>query len=106
MLFRSDAISDCFVSLDYIGESARIYAVKDGKRMLLLDNFFVGESYPWEIGLKRFVDQNIDFADLELEITPLEKNAKIYIEKWPEIEGNNIAVLNSVSYEYEWSYEL
>ena len=102
----ADAISDCFVSLDYIGESARIYAVKDGKRMLLLDNFFVGESYPWEIGLKRFVDQNIDFADLELEITPLEKNAKIYIEKWPEIEGNNIAVLNSVSYEYEWSYEL
>ena len=103
---KSDGISDCFVTLNYTGESARIYTVRDGKRVLLLDNFFVGEAYPWEIGLKRFVDQDIDFSNLELEITPLEKDAKIYIEKWPEIEGDSVGMLTSVSYEYEWSYEL
>ena len=42
----------------------------------------------------------------ELEITPLQKDAKIYIEKWPEIEGDSVGMLTSVSYEYEWSYEL
>lgn len=103
---KSNGISDCFVTLDYVGESARIYANRGGKRVLLLDNFFIGESFPWEIGLKRFVDEEIDFSALEFEITPLEKDAKIYLEKWPDIEGENIAILNALSYEYEWSYEL
>ena len=48
-----------------------------------------------------------DYLDkTEFEITPLEKDAKIYLEKWPDIEGDNIAILNALSYEYEWSYEL
>lgn len=103
---HKDHLSDCFVSFSYVGESAKLYAVKDGKRTLLLDNFFMAEDIAWEIGLKRFVGQNIDFAHLELEINPLAKGAKIYLEKTPQFEGAEVAQLTAVRYEYEWSFTL
>ena len=106
-------LSDIFVKIDYTGESARLYAKKNGKRTLILDHFYLGEEYPWEIGLKRFVQSNADCAlsdeelsELELEITPLKRDAKIYIEKWPEISGDEIAVLKSVKFEKEYRYEI
>ncbi|MBQ7159002.1 MAG: beta-galactosidase [Treponema sp.] len=99
-------LSDCFVTLNYIGESAKLYGIKDGKRTLLLDHFFLGESYPWEIGLKRFVGQNIDFEHLEMEIIPLKKDADIYLEERPQFDEASIALLRAVKYEYEWSYLL
>ncbi|WP_407426211.1 beta-galactosidase [Treponema sp.] len=104
-LFASGSIenlSDIFVKISYTGERANLYEVKDGKRKLILDHFYLGEDYPWEIGLKRFVDSGIDFKNLELEILPLKKDAKIYIERWPEFSGEQIAVLKSVNYEKEW----
>ena len=106
-------LSDIFVKIDYTGESARLYAKKNGKRTLILDHFYLGEEYPWEIGLKRFVQPASDCAlsdeelsEVELEITPLKKDAKIYIEKWPEISGSEIATLKSVKFESEWKYIL
>lgn len=98
--------SDCFVKLDYIGESAQLYGYKGNERKLILDHFWLGEEYPWEIGLKRFIDSDVDFSKLELEINPLKKNAKIYLEKWPEICGEQRADLINVSYEYEWKFKL
>ena len=103
---KKDDLSDCFITLQYVGERAALYAVTDQKRTLLLDHFFVGESFPWEIGLKRFVGKDIDFAHLELEITPLAKDAPIYLEQKPQFEGDSIAVLNAVQYAYEWRYVL
>ena len=102
----SGDLSDCFVTFTYTGESARLYAVKDGKRTLLLDHFYLGEDYPWEIGLKRFTSSGTDLSQLELDITPLKKDAKIYLEKWPEMQGESAALLHGVTYEYEWSYVL
>ena len=112
-LRSAKTLSDIFVKIDYTGESARLYATKNGKRKLILDHFYLGEDYPWEIGLKRFVQPTADCAlsdeelsELELEITPLKRDAKIYIEKWPEIAGSEIAVLKSVEFEVEYRYEL
>ncbi|MBQ9280960.1 MAG: beta-galactosidase [Treponema sp.] len=103
---KKDSVSDCFLSLDYTGEKASLYELKDGAKKLLLDNFYLGEDYPWEIGLKRFVGSGIDFKNLVLEITPLKKNAEIYIEKWPEFSGRESAVLHSVNYEFERTFTL
>ena len=99
-------LSDCFITLDYVGDSARLYSVKDGTRTLLLDNFFTGEAYPWEIGLKRFAARGTDVSALELEITPLEKDAHIYLETRPQFDGERIALLKSATFAYEWSYTL
>lgn len=100
------SLSDNFVSLHYTGNTASLYEVKDGQRKLLLDHFYLGEDFPWEIGLKRFAESNIDFSNLLLEITPLKKDEKIYIEKWPEFEGKETAVLHSISYETEKVFNL
>lgn len=97
-----DSTSDVFVSISYVGESAKLFANINGERKLLLDDFWMGEDYPWEIGLKRFVGSNIDFSSLELEISSLEKDAKIYIEKMPKFDGSSICCLNSISCESEW----
>ncbi len=102
---KSD-LNDIFVSIDYTGDSANLYEVKNGKRKLLLDHFYLGEEFPWEIGLKRFIESEIDFKNLVLEILPLKKDSKIYIEKWPNFDGKEIARLHSLSYEKEWKYVL
>ncbi|MBR1721237.1 MAG: beta-galactosidase, partial [Treponema sp.] len=103
---KESHLSDVFVKISYTGNEARLYEVKDGKRKLLLDHFYLGEDYPWEIGLKRFVSSDLDFSRLELEITPLKKGEKIYIEKWPEINGNEIAILRSVTWEQERAFSI
>ncbi|WP_294429107.1 beta-galactosidase [uncultured Treponema sp.] len=100
------ALSDIFVSFDYTGDKANLYEVNDGKRKLLLDHFYLGEEYPWEIGLKRFTESEIDFKNLELEIVPLKKDAEVYIEKWPQFSGKEIAVLHSLNYETERKFEI
>lgn len=112
-LRESEDLSDIFVKIDYTGESARLYARKKGKRCLILDHFYLGEDYPWEIGLKRFVEEKGDSAltdeelsSLELEISSLKKGAEIYIEKWPAFSGEKIASLKSVKWEIEWKCKI
>ena len=100
----AEGISDCFVRVDYTGERAALYATQDGKRKLLLDHFYLGADYPWEIGLKRFIGASL--SNLELEITPLKKDANIYFESRPDFAGDEIATVNSVRAEYEWSQQL
>ena len=112
--FRKEKYAcDIFVKIDYTGESGRLYASKDGKRLLILDHFYLGEDYPWEIGIKRFLEKDADCAlsdeelsSLELEISPLKKGEKIYIEKWPDFDGEEISSLKSVTYEIEWKYKI
>ncbi len=89
-------VSDVFVTIDYVGERAKLYEKIGEERKLILDNFWVGEDFPWEIGLKRFADSKINLANLELEILPLKKGAKIYLEKWPEISGDSVCKIKSV----------
>ena len=100
--FFKDECSDCFVKISYIGDKAELYSINEkGERKLLLDHFFMGEQFPWEIGLKYF-DCSENLSSLELEITPLSKSQEIYLEKWPEFSGEKAAVLKDVSYELEW----
>ena len=102
----SSSIIDCFVKINYEGESARLYAERESKKVLIADNFFSGKEYSWEIGLKRFINSGINFDKLELEIYPLKSTDKIYFEKQIEFKSESICNLNSISYEFEWSYNL
>ena len=95
--------SDCFVTLDYDGTRASLYDAKAGNK-LLLDHFYLGKSYPWQIGLKRFLHS--DLSSLELVIEPLLKSEKIYLEERPTFEGESLAVLNAVRVQSEWSFTL
>ena len=97
----SSALSDIFVSLAYTGESACLYEIRGNERHLLLDHFYLGEEYPWEIGLRRFAESDVDFSNLQLEILPLKKNAEIYIEKFPEFNGTEAASLNAAGFTAE-----
>ncbi|MCR5725370.1 MAG: beta-galactosidase [Treponema sp.] len=99
-------LSDCFVTLYYTGESARLYGMVAGKRTLVMDNFYIGDEYGWEISLQRLSVTGVDLSSLELEITPLKKDAKIYIESWPVISGDSVCTLHKASYAYEWTFTL
>ncbi|MBP5284088.1 MAG: beta-galactosidase, partial [Treponema sp.] len=102
----SSLSDNAFVRLSYTGDSANLYEIKNGERKLLLDHFYLGEDYPWEIGLKRFADGKADLKNLELEILPLKKGAKLYLEKWPEFSGDESAALHSVSCETERRFRI
>jgi hypothetical protein len=104
--FKTSKMQDCFVNINYIGESARLYKNHKGKKLLIADNFYIGKNYTWEIGLKRFVDEEIDFSNLELEIFPLHKDEKIYLEDWPEIQGEKANEIISVDSKYQWAVTL
>ena len=101
---RQNYPHDCFIQFAYTGDSAELYYFEDGQKKLLLDNFYLGEDYSWEIGLRRFAGSDIDFSNLELKIKPLFKNQKIYLEKWPVTNGEKEAKINSIT--YQWSYRI
>ena len=99
---RSAHFSDVFVKIRYEGESARLYSVSGGKRLLLLDDFWAGADFPWEIGLRRFASELPLVENLELEILPLERGAEIYFEKGPDFRGkDSLCSLDSVEYDVE-----
>lgn len=99
-------LSDCFVSLHYEGNKARLYGTVNGRRMLLADNFFAGKEFPWEIGLKRFIERGADFAHLELEIEALTPDMNIYFEKAPDFSDGPLARLTSIDVDWELSARL
>jgi len=96
------SVNDCFITLNYLGESANLYKIKEGKRILIADNLFVGENYSWEIGLKKFMDEAVDFSCLELEILSLKKDAPLYLEKWPPFSGSTLNEIKTCTAEFEW----
>jgi len=105
--FREKAagnVSDCFLSIKYIGESAKLYCKAGGERKLLLDNFFLGKDYDWEIGLKRFLNSEVDFSNLELEINRLMPDAKIYFEKPVEVSKEGTAELLGTAAQFEYKF--
>ncbi|MCR4733921.1 MAG: beta-galactosidase [Treponema sp.] len=99
-------LNDIFVKLSYEGESARLSALINGKKKLIADNFFSGKDNPWEIGLKRYINSDIDFENLELEIYALTSCAQIYFEKDIIFKNDTLCNFNKASFEFEWSYKL
>ena len=103
---KTECLSDCFIKIKYLGESARLYKTQNGKKLLIADNFFAGEECCWELGLKRFIDEGIDFENLTLEINSLSKDMDIYFEKPVEIKNNSLCELIFISAEFERTMKL
>ena len=77
-----NGLDDLFIDIGYAGNCARLY--ENGK--LIDDGIFVGENYPWSIGLKRYGKNAHDFT---LEIDALKKDAPVFIEEWPDFAGQD-----------------
>ena len=103
---EAEMLSDCFIKIKYQGESARLYSVREGKKSLIADNLYSSQQNLWEIGLKRFADSDIDFENLELEISALTSDQKIYFEVPLKFETNEFCGLTSVTAEYERTLKL
>lgn len=74
-------LDDVFIDIAYTADCARLY--ENGK--LIDDAIYCGDDYPWSIGLKRYGKKSHEFT---LELDSLEKDAKVFIEKWPDF-GND-----------------
>ena len=84
--------NDIFVNIKYDGDCAKLYIEDE----YVDDHFYTGED--WEIGLKRF-----DFAKtLKVEVMPLEEDAKIFLEHWPEMKEGRACKIREVSVAYEY----
>jgi beta-galactosidase len=87
--------NDCFLRIDYEGDSARLY--EEGK--LRADNFFIGSEYAWEIGLKRFGKGKTHVYTLEIDA--LTEGTPLFLEKWPILENGKACRLIEASAEIE-----
>lgn len=79
-----EGLDDAFIKIAYTANCARLY--ENGK--LLDDAIYAGDDYPWLIGLKRYGKKSHEFI---LELDTLEKDAKVFIEKWPGF-GNSFSL--------------
>ena len=79
-------LDDVFIDISYSANCARLY--ENGN--LIDDAIYAGDEYPWSIGLKRYGNQSHEFV---LEIDALEKDAKVFLESWPDF-GNEKSVKN------------
>ena len=100
---KAGAANDCFVKLNYIGDKARLYGNVNGKKMLLDDHFFMDAKISWDIGLKRYANRSIDFANLELEIYPMQDLKKVYLEEKPDLSGGDCKLI-SYACAWEWNF--
>lgn len=82
---------DAFVDVQFTGERARLWSA-DGSR-LLGDRFYSGPL--WRIGLRRFAPTILAQGAL-LEITPLKKSARMFLEAWPSFTGEEVARIDAV----------
>ncbi|SFU31353.1 beta-galactosidase [Butyrivibrio sp. INlla21] len=74
-------MNELFMHIAYAGDSAVIK--KDGE--IIADNFYTGQK--WEVGLDRFMGAN-GCAAFEIDIKPLNKDDKIYLQDWPKMNAN------------------
>ena len=87
------AADELFLVLDYEAESAKIRKDSD----VMTDSFYTGQD--WEIGLKRYFDrwgESEGSFDLTLELTPLTKDAKLYLQEWPDMIEGRACILNKI----------
>lgn len=85
--------NEVYMHLDYVGDTGKLY--QDGE--IIADSFYTGQL--WEVGLKRFLRNNLDFK-AKLEIMPLKEDDKLYLEEWPMLEngvGCRLRGINTVT---------
>lgn len=77
-----EGCADVFLQVDFEGDIAELYQDQD----LKADMFYNGLT--WQIGLKRF-ESDLSLGDWILDISPLNKDAYVYLDKWPQmVEGS------------------
>jgi len=86
-----DGLVDVYVDVQFTGDVARLWSA-DGSR-LLGDRFYSGPA--WRIGLRRFAPTILAQGAL-LEITPLKKSARTFLEVWPRFAGDEIARIDAI----------
>lgn len=83
--------ADAIVELTYYGDRAELYI----NEKLVGDNYYLGDKY--DISMKYY-----DYPDtFKIRIYPLMKEQKVFLEKWPKIEGNSICEIVDVKIENE-----
>lgn len=80
---------DVMLEVAYTGNCARLYE----NETLVDDSIFMGQDYPWTIGLKRFGVKKNSFV---LEVDELKKDAPVYLEQWPEFSSDGIMKVSSI----------
>ena len=97
-------VDEVYLKVDYAADKAELYATCDiedfSEGDMLADSFYTGQL--WEIGLKRFIGaENVKELQEKFEgdicLYPLHEDDKIYLQKWPEMEGGKACRLNGVS---------
>ncbi len=82
---------EIFLHIDYEGDCAKL--LKGDQ--VLTDSFYTGQE--WEIGLKRYFDRfgTSDELELKVQLQPLFKEDKLYLQKWPEmVDGKACRIVN------------
>jgi len=92
-----DGCSDVFLNIDFEGDIAEI--TQDGE--LKADWFYIGLT--WKIGLKRF-SKDLTKGKWVLDISPLSKDAYVYLDKWPDMENGK--AMRLVDYKTVPEYKL
>ena len=79
------------LNIVYEGNTAGMYI----NGHLEADSFYTGQI--WEIGLKRFLQkESQEMLEVDMKITELRKDAKLYLEKWPEAEADTYCRIREV----------
>jgi hypothetical protein len=82
-----EAITDCLLSLQYAGDSLRIYAEDEE----IEDHFYTGQEV--EISLRYF-----NFPRrLTVQVEALQENAPVFLEQWPEMTDGKACALNKIT---------
>ncbi|WP_409343108.1 beta-galactosidase [Paenibacillus sp. MBLB4367] len=94
-----DGVNDLFLCIRYVGDAASLFL--NGQR--IADHFYDGTE--WVIGLKRFMPDILE-GELVLHISPLSKDADIYMEPRPDLTDVLTAELEQVSIMPEYRYTI
>ena len=89
-------VNDCFLQIEYGGDSAGLYM----NNSQIGDNFYTGEG--WDIGLKSFGMPR----QLKVEIFPLNQDAEVFLEKWPQMRDGTACEITSVKITPEYQTHL
>lgn len=88
-VWSASGACDVMLEVAYTGNCARLYE----NETLVDDSIFMGQDYPWTIGLKRFGVKKNSFV---LEVDELKKDAPVYLEQWPEFSSDGIMKVSSI----------
>lgn len=94
--YPSEEINDCFIHIDYRGDSAKLFVADEQKG----DNFYTHAG--WDIGLKQFGFPK----ELSIEIQPLFDTDAVFLERKPSFENGKALSLDGVSAKAEYCTKL